>query len=256
MGAIVQKLEDVWSGDKNRVPAVSRLPVSVGALMDNIAASIVSTGPFYYYVVDFSDFSLSHVSPSMADILGLDIHNATFHDVLGTFHPDDWDFITKAETATAAFIHKNVKPKDLLNYKSNFNFRCRLKDGSYGLINHQAMMLVPSADGGYGRALNIHTLIGHLTKVNTHTYSVIHRYGGKSFLNLPVEGYTGNSFSYTRREIEILKLIAQGLDSNTIADKLFISAVTVKKHRANILTKSGCNNIAQLIKDSVLQGLI
>jgi len=253
MGTIMQKLQDVWLADKNRVPGPNLTSdINVG----HLAASLVSTGPFYYYIVDFSDFSLSHVSPSMADILGLDPSTATFHDVLGAFHPDDWDFITKAEAAVGAFIHKKINPKDLMKYKSSFSFRCRLKDGTYGLINHQAMMLVPGKDGGYGKALNVHTHIDHLTTVNTYTFSVIHRDGGKSFLNLPVDGYNGNPVGFTRKEIEVIKLIAQGMDTNAIAHKLFISPVTVKKHRANILKKSNSKNIAQLIKDSVLQGLI
>ena len=42
----------------------------------------------------------------------------------------------------------------------------------------------------------------------------------------------------SQREIEILGLISQGLDSHEISDKLFISVNTVNNHRHNILSKT------------------
>lgn len=52
----------------------------------------------------------------------------------------------------------------------------------------------------------------------------------------------------TRREKEILELIAEGLTNNEIGGKLFISPSTVDTHRKNILIKFGVNNTAHLIK--------
>jgi DNA-binding NarL/FixJ family response regulator len=43
--------------------------------------------------------------------------------------------------------------------------------------------------------------------------------------------------SLTPREIEVLALVAQGISNQEIGDRLFISAFTVKRHIANILTK-------------------
>ena len=61
---------------------------------------------------------------------------------------------------------------------------------------------------------------------------------------------------FSKREIDIIKLIANGLSNVEIAEKLFISVLTVKKHRTNILAKSDSKNTAQLIKNCILQGLI
>lgn len=52
----------------------------------------------------------------------------------------------------------------------------------------------------------------------------------------------------TEREIEIMKLIAQGYSNKEIGDKLFISHRTVDTHRTNIMKKLEVNNIAGLIK--------
>ena len=52
----------------------------------------------------------------------------------------------------------------------------------------------------------------------------------------------------TRREKEILGLIAEGLTNIEIAQQLFISNTTVETHRKNILAKFKAKNIASLIK--------
>jgi DNA-binding NarL/FixJ family response regulator len=60
----------------------------------------------------------------------------------------------------------------------------------------------------------------------------------------------------TRREKEVLGLIADGLTNNEIAQKLFISVATVDTHRKNLLAKFECKNIASLIKLAMQMQLI
>ncbi|MBL7860285.1 MAG: response regulator transcription factor [Cyclobacteriaceae bacterium] len=52
----------------------------------------------------------------------------------------------------------------------------------------------------------------------------------------------------TRREIEVLKLIAEGLTNQEIADKLFVSASTVDSHRKNLISKLQVKNTAALVR--------
>lgn len=60
----------------------------------------------------------------------------------------------------------------------------------------------------------------------------------------------------TRREKEVLELIADGLTNNEIAQKLFISVTTVDTHRKNLLAKFDARNIASLVKTAVHMQLI
>lgn len=60
----------------------------------------------------------------------------------------------------------------------------------------------------------------------------------------------------SEREIEVLLAICQGLSTQEIADKLFISKRTVDKHRANILEKSGCKNTASLVVYAIRNGFV
>ncbi len=60
----------------------------------------------------------------------------------------------------------------------------------------------------------------------------------------------------TKREIEVIKLIAEGLTSQDIADKLFISPRTVDTHRRNLLQKLNVKNTAELIKFAIKHNIV
>jgi DNA-binding NarL/FixJ family response regulator len=60
----------------------------------------------------------------------------------------------------------------------------------------------------------------------------------------------------TRREREVLALIADGMTNNEIASRLFISATTVDTHRRNLLSKFDVKNTASLIRMAVKLNLI
>lgn len=66
----------------------------------------------------------------------------------------------------------------------------------------------------------------------------------------------GNLPVLTRREVEVLKLIADGLTNQEIAEKLFISTWTVDSHRKNLLLKFNAKNTAILVKTAVTSGII
>lgn len=60
----------------------------------------------------------------------------------------------------------------------------------------------------------------------------------------------------TTREVEVLRLIAGGLSSKQIAEKLFLSVRTIDFHRANISQKLAIHDIAGLTRYAVKHGLI
>lgn len=57
-----------------------------------------------------------------------------------------------------------------------------------------------------------------------------------------------NQMLLTRREVEVLKLIAEGFTNQQIADKLFVSASTVDSHRKNLISKLHVKNTAALVR--------
>ena len=60
----------------------------------------------------------------------------------------------------------------------------------------------------------------------------------------------------TPRELQVVKLIAEGRSSEQIAEALVISRKTVDHHRSNILGKLGMRNVAELTRYAIRRGLI
>jgi DNA-binding CsgD family transcriptional regulator len=61
---------------------------------------------------------------------------------------------------------------------------------------------------------------------------------------------SGNKITVSKREKEVLVLIAEGFSSKQIADELYISNHTAIKHRKNLIEKFKVKNTAQLIKEA------
>jgi DNA-binding NarL/FixJ family response regulator len=60
----------------------------------------------------------------------------------------------------------------------------------------------------------------------------------------------------TLRELEVTKLIAEGLTSDEIAATLVIAKATVNRHRDNILEKLGMRNRVELTRYAIKRGLV
>lgn len=67
---------------------------------------------------------------------------------------------------------------------------------------------------------------------------------------------SGYEIPLTRREKEILKLIAEEHSNQQIAEKLFISLRTVETHRLNLTQKLAVKNTAGLVKEAIKRGLV
>ena len=60
----------------------------------------------------------------------------------------------------------------------------------------------------------------------------------------------------TPREMEILKLVAEGHTNQEIADMLVLSIKTVQAHRANVMEKLGLHDITHVVRFAIHHGLI
>jgi DNA-binding NarL/FixJ family response regulator len=60
----------------------------------------------------------------------------------------------------------------------------------------------------------------------------------------------------TPREIEIARLVSEGLSSKEVASQLNLSVRTVEKHRANIMDKLGVREVASLVRYCIQTGIV
>ena len=67
---------------------------------------------------------------------------------------------------------------------------------------------------------------------------------------------SNDSVMLTRRQQEILRLIADGLTNREISDQLSISPRTVEVHRFNLMRRLRVRNVAQLIRQALHMGFL
>lgn len=72
----------------------------------------------------------------------------------------------------------------------------------------------------------------------------------------PEPSLNSTEIELTEREIEIVRLIAEGLSSKQIGEKLFISPRTVDTHRTNVMNKLDIHNVAGLIRFALKHGYV
>jgi DNA-binding NarL/FixJ family response regulator len=78
----------------------------------------------------------------------------------------------------------------------------------------------------------------------------------RDYIDRAKRGEAGPEDPLTQRELQVVKLIAEGQTSDEIASSLVISRKTVDHHRARILDKLGMRNGAELTRYAIRRGLI
>ncbi len=92
---------------------------------------------------------------------------------------------------------------------------------------------------------------GHMFLSPEVTCAVMAQY--KEFLNTKS---TPAASLLSKRELEVLKLVAEGLRTKEIADRLKIGVKTVDTYRARLMTKLNCNSTTELVRYAIRQGIV
>ena len=257
----IAKMNKLWANLVMDKKAPTSFPLMN---FNEIVSEVFAVGPFYYYIVDFYDLSISHISKGFKEAHGVDSDEIkSVNDILAFIHPDDIIIVINAEDRASRYIKNTIGIDKMKEYKFSYNFRFKTATGDYQLFNHQSLILTTDQNGNFGKSLNIHTNVNHLTTVNNQKLSLIGLGDNPSYLNMDIfpakdcriaEPIPVNRFS--KRELQIIKLIANGHNTSEIAEQLYISMFTVKTHRKNILSKSGCKNAADLVARGISEGWI
>jgi len=99
-----------------------------------------------------------------------------------------------------------------------------------------------------------YVLKGHYFMDTSVSHKVINKLIGLPEKQIAVTGSTYDLL--TAREQEVMVLLAEGLSTSRIADKLFISPKTVENHRHNIMRKLEVHSIVELTRYAAKLGLI
>ncbi len=224
-------------------------------------ATLFCPGPFYYYIFDFSTMKFTMVSPRITDLLGFDAKQVSYHDVLGRIHPDDINYCMRCESRAGEFLFREIPPEELLNYKVSYCFRMKNAQGEYAMFLHQAMGLTRDSEGRLGKVMGVHSDISHITQENSYRLSLLGLNGAPDYVGLPIGDLSDLPLSPSKspvsvREKEILRFLSEGATAKEISKLLNIADSTVRKHRENLLRKTGARNSAHLIAYAIKEGIV
>jgi len=126
--------------------------------------------------------------------------------------------------------------------------------GEYNYISHRTIYVKSLPNNSvwlalciYGPSSNNHPAPGIDGKIiNSETGEIIIADNYKQFAKTLL----------TRREKEVLILLARGMKSNAIAEMLHISIYTVRRHRQNVLEKMQVSNATEAVKTAIGMGII
>jgi DNA-binding CsgD family transcriptional regulator len=198
----------------------------------------------FFGVLDTIQMKILFTSERSSQIIGIEPADVTPYHFFEATHPDDIKRHSKGRSILfkmaqdfyiakkgIALLSTNLKLRNPLGKYSDLLFQCYL---FYCKIPVETVYL-----------LEIHTDIDWFKKIK-HGY---HYYMGYdlSLFRYPDEELLmmGNVFS--EREFQIIKLVEEGLNSQQIADKLFLSRHTISTHRSNILNKLGKVQMSEVI---------
>ena len=175
---------------------------------------------------------------------------ALFHKLI---HPEDLTFVLETENMAHAF-YNNLPISEKKHYKMVYDFRVKNTSDIYMRFIHQFAVLEQDCEGKSWLVLIITDLISERAQSTPLQRRMINIHTGK--LCLFLDGDLKSDKLLTQRETDVLNLISQGLDSNGIADRLFISVNTVNNHRKNILSKTKTDNTTQALLYAKKVGII
>jgi DNA-binding CsgD family transcriptional regulator len=206
----------------------------------------------YFYIADMLKLQILYTSPSFEQVLGFPRENMDPGFQFKGTHPDDQRRHSMSRARMFQLCHDMYVESAEEPSIMSTNFRFQHADGHYVNALVQGYSFVAPYPIRTTYCLFVTTDIDWFGPIK-HGYNF---YFGNdvSYFRYPDEELILTGCIFTEREFEIIKLIRDGLDSNAIGEKLFISSHTVDTHRRNILKKTGYHSVTELIIDLQKQG--
>jgi len=227
----------------------------------NVSTSIYSPGPSFQAIFDFPSRSFDHVSKDVEKILGYKSTDFTIEKMISLIHPDDIGIVIRNEALAGLFLHKFLEPESRPYYKSTYQYRLLDSQDRYRLFLHQAIALTLDPMDHLSKTYIICSDISSYGDKGNRSISFIDIRGIKSYTKVELEEdlkalHVSDIDELSPREMEILKLIAEGYNSREIAEALFISYDTVRTHRNNIISRNNFKSINHAVAYYIRQGLL
>jgi hypothetical protein len=207
----------------------------------------------FFFVADVIEIKILFTSKLSVQMIGVEPECLTPYHFIEATHPKDIKRHSKARAklfklASDLFIEEegetlfasNLIIRNAMGDYTDLLFQCYL---FYSEIPHKTVY-----------EIQVHTEVGWCKRIKNGFYYYVGN--DMSYFKYPDEKLMNTGICFTKRELEIIRLIEFGLRSEQIAEKLFLSKYTVNTHRRNVVKKSGKANMMELIFDLTEKGIL
>jgi DNA-binding CsgD family transcriptional regulator len=197
------------------------------------------------------------MSDSISDVLGYHANEFLekgFTFSLGLMHPEDLAILVPVFERVTALIQQ-VEMQNRVYFRFNYSVRFKAPSGYRFLYQQNIPLAFNEAGVPYLVVALVSDITSYAKNDGVH-YHVSVNVPGEPIVNLLSSRKTSTDNPLSDRESEIVEHLANGFATHEIAEKLFISEGTVRKHRENILQKTGANNSVHLVRLAVANGWI
>jgi DNA-binding CsgD family transcriptional regulator len=210
------------------------------------------------WIYDVRTLGFVYVSNNARRVLGYEAQQyleGGIEFVNAGMHPEDlpvfwrlmkriWDFLL----ALPAWQRKQ--------YRFTCDYRLRKPDGGYARILDQTSVLQLDGQGHITHLLGTSSDISCWKKGGELVASLLSPEDGACWFYTPEEEKLQPSPPLSKRELEIVKLLADGCSSKFIAQQLSLSFHTVNTHRQKMITKTNTKNTSGVVQFALSHGLI
>lgn len=209
------------------------------------------------YIIDYEKMAFEYVSENPLFLCGHsseEVSDMGYDFYFKNVPESDLELLDLINDAGFDF-YKKLPGNAKKLYSITYDFHLVNKDGKHILINHKLTPLFLTSDDQLWKAMCIVSISNHKNAGNV----CIHKQGTDETWELNIENKVWRKSEkpkLTKREIEILRLHAQGLTISQIAEKIFVSSDTVKYYRRRIFERLGVSNIVEALSYTVNNKII
>lgn len=227
--------------------------------------SLLTSGSVVYSIFSHVTFKFDYISPNVKQMLGVSAEQLIALDyrefLTEYFHPEDLQIVSQNIFPDLADYVKQNEIDPITRISINYSYRMKTARENWIKIEQQASPLQSDGNDNILLTQSFYLLVGEAEGEGTNpiTLSIFirdadglyHLKYSKTYSDQNKKG-TG----ITPREMEILKLLAEGKTSSQIGNMLYISESTVTTHRKNMLEKFGLSNTSELIAFAFKAGIL
>ncbi len=211
----------------------------------------------FYFIFDFLNLKYLYISDNANDMMGINIELV---DKLGVvkfmqefIHPDDTIY---CDSMISQFMDyaKTQSSDHIKNLRALLSYRIKKKDGQYTRVLEQNSIVKVSHTGDVLMNFGSVSIMPLIPNSMSTAGAIIDISSGEQIMLL--DDKTKEIPHLTKREKQIVGLIATGYMNKEIANKLYISLRTVETHRKNVIKKLEVKSPFELIWKAIQLNLI